>query len=85
MFVLWSILYSFGQLYWLLDVSKVVTMHRCIDTSRYLGRRYVYRIATQVSRYSHTWLLALFALFVAHTQRGLCCASFIVSFKGTFG
>ena len=34
---------------------------------------------------SHTWLLALFALFVAHTQRGLCCASFIVSFKGTFG
>ena len=29
--------------------------------------------------------LALFALFVAHTQRGLCCASFIVSFKGTFG
>ena len=26
-----------------------------------------------------------FALFVAHTQRGLCCASFIVPFKGTFG
>ena len=25
------------------------------------------------------------ALFVAHTQRELCCASFIVPFKGTFG
>ena len=34
---------------------------------------------------SHTWLLALFSRFVVHTQRGLCCASFIVSFKGTFG
>ena len=71
--------------------GKGVTMHRCIDASRYLGRRYVYRIATQVSRYffffniSHTWLLALFALFVTHTQRGLCCASFFLSFKGTFG
>ena len=31
--------------------SRVVTMHRCIDASRYLGRRYMYRIATQVSRY----------------------------------
>ena len=30
---------------------KGVTMHRCIDASRYLGRRYVYRIVTQVSRY----------------------------------
>ena len=26
-----------------------------------------------------------FALFVAHTQHELCCASFIVPFKGTFG
>ena len=25
-------------------VVRVVTMHRCIDASRYLGRRYVYRI-----------------------------------------
>ena len=25
-----------------------------------------------------------FALFVAHTQRGLCCACFIEPFKGTF-
>ena len=32
-------------------VIKGVTMHRCIDASRYLGRRYVYRIVTQVSRY----------------------------------
>ena len=31
--------------------TKGVTMHRCIDASRYLGRRYVYRIVTQVSRY----------------------------------
>ena len=30
---------------------KGVTMHRCTDASRYLGRRYVYRIVTQVSRY----------------------------------
>ena len=26
--------------------TKVVTMHRCIDASRYLGRRYAYCIAT---------------------------------------
>ena len=32
-------------------LDKGVTMHRCIDASRYLGRRYVYRIVTQVSRY----------------------------------
>ena len=32
---------------------------------------------------SHTWLLALFAIFVVHTQRKLCCDSFIVPFKGT--
>ena len=32
-------------------IDKGVTMHRCIDASRYLGRRYVYRIVTQVSRY----------------------------------
>ena len=32
-------------------VVKGVTMHRCIFASRYLGRRYVYRIVTQVSRY----------------------------------
>ena len=29
----------------------LVTIHRCIDASQYLGRRYVYRIATQVSPY----------------------------------
>ena len=34
-----------------LITPKGVTMHRCIDASRYLGRRYVYRIVTQVSRY----------------------------------
>ena len=33
---------------------------------------------------SHTWLLAVLPFFFAHTQRGLCCASFIEPFKGTF-
>ena len=32
-------------------LDRVVTMHRCIDASRYLGRRYAYCIATYVSRY----------------------------------
>ena len=31
------------------------------------------------------FLISGFVLFVVHTQRVLCCASFIVPFKGTFG
>ena len=69
---------------------KVVTMHRCIailgPAITCIVSRPKYRdTKKKIIIISVTWLLALFALFVAHTQRGLCCASFIVSFKGTFG
>ena len=39
-----------------------VTMHRCIDASRYLGRRYANRIATDESRYVtryYMWHIAI--------------------------
>ena len=46
-----------------------VTMHRCIDASRYMAPRYAYRIATQISRYFRRYNMRLNRDISAHVSR----------------
>ena len=49
-----------------------VTMHRCIDASRYMAPRYAYRIATQISRYFRRYNMRLNRDISAHVSRYKC-------------
>ena len=53
-------------------VIRGVTMHRCIDASRYMAPRYAYRIATQISRYFRRYNMRLNRDISAHVSRYKC-------------
>ena len=52
--------------------TRGVTMHRCIDASRYMAPRYAYRIATQISRYFRRYNMRLNRDISAHVSRYKC-------------
>ena len=66
------ILYGLHQDKQSLLIIRGVTMHRCIDASRYMAPRYAYRIATQISRYFRRYNMRLNRDISAHVSRYKC-------------